>query len=431
VVESRTITSLTMRTETGRRVTSCSIGPIHYERDGEMHEIDTRFRDGRSGFSDAVDDAPYHAEIRNDGTRRYWPRAEVENEWIEWGQIEEQRGGRWRPFSTVRSGRNDNLLTFGTQRRELRVRATPTGLKVDLVLERSTEAGQYRFPFTLNNLTVEDGVLFSVAERRPIGRIRPITVYDAEGEAHDIDWAFTENAVEVTGDLSGLTFPVTIDPTVDSFQVGAGADDGHALHETETLSTSGNVFFGYGFEEISAFWRFTDVTVPNGVDILSAHVEHTANGSSSFSFTTDISAQASDDAVSPTTYTAFTSASRTTQNVNWSPPNFTGDESYNTPDISDVVAEVVARAGWESGNALLIYHDTPEGTDDAVRQVYGYDQSASDASVFHVEWQEPVTIPDTPLNPTATDIAATSATVSADTVADADTYTLRWREKLS
>ena len=63
VVTQRTQNSITQRLEDRRNVTQVSIGPIHYERDGELREIDTRFRE-RSGseFEDVIEDAPYQED---------------------------------------------------------------------------------------------------------------------------------------------------------------------------------------------------------------------------------------------------------------------------------------------------------------------------------------------------------------------------------
>lgn len=84
---------------------------------------------------------------------------------------------------------------------------------------------------------------------------------------------------------------------------------------------------------------------------------------------------------------------RTTASVAWNAIEpFTADEEYQSPDISSVIQEIINRAGWQSGNSLVLfwedhggywYPDSPQ----PLRIVYGYDGSAAKAVKLHIEYQ--------------------------------------------
>ena len=103
------------------------------------------------------------------------------------------------------------------------------------------------------------------------------------------------------------------------------------------------------------FWvRFPNVTIPQGTTIDSAILrfigkDSYGEGSMVLSF------NASDNAVAPTTYGEYFMLSETTAKVTWnSIPEWVDDGSYNSPDVRNPVQEVINRAGWVSGNALMV-----------------------------------------------------------------------------
>jgi len=104
--------------------------------------------------------------------------------------------------------------------------------------------------------------------------------------------------------------------------------------------------------------RFQDVRIPQGQAIQSAFIEFVPTEDAPAAGTNlRIRAHASDD--SP----AFTAAANdigarvpTVESEPWSPPAWKAGVAQQTPDITDVLEEVVGRPGWRGGNSLTSSH---------------------------------------------------------------------------
>jgi hypothetical protein len=95
------------------------------------------------------------------------------------------------------------------------------------------------------------------------------------------------------------------------------------------------------------------------VDIRSAYVQFTADEKGRAGTSVTLRAEAADNAA-PFTTSAFNLSTRprTSASVNWSVPAWTvfgaAGADQRTPDLSSVLQEVVNRAGWASGNAVVL-----------------------------------------------------------------------------
>jgi hypothetical protein len=132
--------------------------------------------------------------------------------------------------------------------------------------------------------------------------------------------------------------------------------------------------------------RFANVQVPRGASVTSAYVQFRTDEVSTGVVSLTVRAEASDSA---STYAAtsgnVTSRATTGASVAWSPPDWTtvgqvGD-GQRTPDLSALVAAVVGRAGWVSGNALALQ---VSGT--GRRTAESFEGGASFAPLLHIEY---------------------------------------------
>lgn len=157
-----------------------------------------------------------------------------------------------------------------------------------------------------------------------------------------------------------------------NLQVGAGSDDADesatgVMDLTDaaqlTLTAAGQW----------AGVRFTNVTVPQGTSVTSATLSvYLTNSTNDIAGGIDVYAQAADNAGTFTsTASDISSRTRTTAKVNWT--GDVGGPGWKSPgDLAAVVNEVFARAGWASGNALVLILDAGATTDFRFRS-YEYD----------------------------------------------------------
>ncbi|HUV65833.1 MAG TPA: Calx-beta domain-containing protein, partial [Sedimentisphaerales bacterium] len=130
--------------------------------------------------------------------------------------------------------------------------------------------------------------------------------------------------------------------------------------------------------------RFRGVNIRQGARVTKAYVQFTCDETRNLNpCELVIQGQAADDAATfATSPRNVSSRNRTGTSVNWSPPNWSrvGDAGpdQRTPDLSQIVQEIVSRDGWVQGNALAIII-TGMGT--RVAQAYG-----GAPAVLHLEW---------------------------------------------
>lgn len=165
--------------------------------------------------------------------------------------------------------------------------------------------------------------------------------------------------------------------------------------------------------------RFQNVTIPQGATIDSAVLILTASATRVPDVNSRIGAEQEDN---PGDFSGddFASAwARLNGNhgvqIDWDSLLWTQDVEYTSPDISTVIQEIISRAGWVSGQAIVLSwddfdHRTPFGTFDTQR---GYSHIASNvkAAKLNIIYTPAVVLPTVTTNP-ATSVESASATLN-------------------
>jgi hypothetical protein len=217
------------------------------------------------------------------------------------------------------------------------------------------------------------------------------------------------NIVAIYSDEAGATFRLHIYATIFTesdlyvldLQVAASGDDCFRritpsyCSITELAMVVGS-YDGSNYK-YGAGLRFLNLTIPVGSIITTAYLTIKANGAGAGTVCYGrISAEKEDNpgvftAVAGTFDTRF--ANHTTARVDWDAiPAWTGNVDYVSPEIKTVIQEIIDRAGWASGNALVIFLEDfdDRSTDGAFRTWYSYDLSATYCAKLHIEYASPV-----------------------------------------
>ncbi|MCX7921094.1 MAG: metallophosphoesterase family protein [Clostridia bacterium] len=134
--------------------------------------------------------------------------------------------------------------------------------------------------------------------------------------------------------------------------------------------------------------RFNGISIPRGAVITNAYLQFTCDEVSSGTANLTIKGEASDNAGAFTT-TAYNVSSRakTSATVTWAPPawNTIGAAGTNerTPDIKNIIQEIVNRSGWSSGNSIVMQIT---GTSGSWRCAEAYEGSSTQAPLLHIEY---------------------------------------------
>jgi hypothetical protein len=173
--------------------------------------------------------------------------------------------------------------------------------------------------------------------------------------------------------LSGVGSATTIDVRVD-----ASSDDAEQSGSSMDLTSGG---LDFGDNELGM--RFKGIPIAQGSTITNAYVEFVSEQNDSTS--TDITFWGEDIDDAPTFTSSannITNRTTTTASVPWnSVPNWNSGNTYQSPDLSTIIQEIVDRPGWVSGNDLVILSNAT-GDRDALT----YDGSSTEAPLLHVEF---------------------------------------------
>jgi hypothetical protein len=194
--------------------------------------------------------------------------------------------------------------------------------------------------------------------------------------------------------LSAALEEESSDTTV-TYSIAAGADDAD-ITSGPTFNAIRTDLRGFGFSE-NTFLRFTGIAVPQGVTITAASIDFKDTGSglsgvcASFIQASDV-----DDGVMPTdaTTAASIAAAATTASVAWTLPARVTNATVTTPDFASVVQEITDRAGWASGNAIVIVFnpDDSKSVDFNMRRYASFEHTTLDPALLSITYSTAVTL---------------------------------------
>ena len=172
-------------------------------------------------------------------------------------------------------------------------------------------------------------------------------------------------------------------------KVSAGSDDAEerASNGAMSLTSSDLELVVDGSKVQTVGLRFPALSVPAGATIVRAWVQFSTDEVKSTATNLSIAAQAADNAASFTTASHnVSSRPRTAATVGWAPSAWSTvgarGPAQQTPDLAAPLQQVVSRAGWAAGNAVVLVI-----TGTGVRTAVASEGSAANAPVLHVEYR--------------------------------------------
>ncbi|MFH1719232.1 MAG: C25 family cysteine peptidase [Planctomycetota bacterium] len=150
-------------------------------------------------------------------------------------------------------------------------------------------------------------------------------------------------------------------------QVSSSTDDGYASDAANQNLDADFLAVGSATDHSSPYHIsgtvFRNVDVPRGAEIIAARLKVRAyNDRSEGIVHARIQAEATDDAAGFDNLRHIGSQPTTAASVNWEIDEpWLADMWYESPDISDLIREVVNRQGWSADNSLAFFISTAEG----------------------------------------------------------------------
>jgi hypothetical protein len=173
---------------------------------------------------------------------------------------------------------------------------------------------------------------------------------------------------------------------VATFKPAVSGDDA-GIYGSYFYDTAAQIGIGNALGARHAMIRFPNVTIPVGSVIDTAKLTFNAHQDNAGNDTNVIIyGVAADNPVAPTSVAEFNALTLTTAYVNWDDiENWTQDSNYDTPSIKTIIQEIADRAGWASGNALIMVIKAAElGTNQ--RWFHAIDESSSVCPILTVTY---------------------------------------------
>lgn len=141
----------------------------------------------------------------------------------------------------------------------------------------------------------------------------------------------------------------------------------------------------------SSYFRFTNVNIAKSTTVTSAYIVLTSiSDESGTTVNSTLKGEASDSAAQITSLAIWNARTKTTASVSWnSMASWVNGSTYNTPDISSVIQEIINRVGWVSGNAINIFWEDNASTNGSGRIAAAYEQSPSLAPLLVINYGTP------------------------------------------
>lgn len=188
-----------------------------------------------------------------------------------------------------------------------------------------------------------------------------------------------------------------------TFSVTTGTDDCARRITPSYISLTMEFFAGRytdsAIYKYGAAARFNNINIPKGSTITAAYLNLTARISISMLagyFYAKLRGETSDNATTFSTASNFDARGFTTNYTDYpygSAWSWTKDQVYKSPDFSNVIYEITSRAGWVSGNSLVIFWDDFDARttlDNYVPDAYQYDENSTGCPKLYVSWTLPI-----------------------------------------
>jgi hypothetical protein len=180
--------------------------------------------------------------------------------------------------------------------------------------------------------------------------------------------------------------------TILDLQVGAGANDGFVKSNGDGDNAWGSLPIGWWSSLGFYLWHLWEsVPIPAGATITTAYmsVKAYATQDEAGNIATNVYFNNVDSASNPASNKTAYDAKAVTAGVAWDVTSTTWTKAtwYNSPELKTILQTVIDRAGWASGNNLMIlWKDDGSASYKAIDH---YDVAAANAPKLHIEYTVP------------------------------------------
>lgn len=370
-----------------------TVGSLHYHDGIDWQEINTDWQDSDNlDFSDKMDRSHFKAYVKNDASRRIYFRRLIDSEYVDFGLMEYWDNNRWRSIPAGTKNRSADKLSFDGTNVSLELIATSDQLKIHFILKDNTAPTRVRWPITLTGIHMNGWAFVSDNDGETVGYLPYPYMTDAAHTVREVTINLGAGYVEYQAETTGLVYPIDIDPTITP-QVGATADDGQQGQcEGDSVNYGSWDMLQAGsacYNQICYLARFTLTGPPSGSTADVAYLTFRV-----FAALGDVDADLDfediDDSPDLASVNDIRARTRTGNAATWT--NASLSDPCDTPSLTSSIGDVLARAGWTSGQHVSFIGWGRTRTENHTFGIYSWNEDSAKAPVFHLEYTEPFII---------------------------------------
>jgi hypothetical protein len=346
-----------------------------------------------------INGAPYYAEIKDDGSRRFCPDRNERNKYLHLPAppLFNDLNRNVRQNSDKLSGSFlPNQITMPTDWGEYRVIFSNTGMRFEILFVKpppsdlfGKDSPRIVLDAEAAGIDIEQILKSRDGTGIPRPRLMAINREGLESEIRDrwLDWSLKGGQLELGFDFGDLPFPILLKNTTIDVQVGAGADDGYrATGAYGFQPASSNGYCGYSsnsnFYYLHNFQRFTGVTLEGTIDV--AYLQCYQYGSIAGSPELKIYGVDEDNPAAPTSAAEFDADPLTSTAVDWD-GLWTINNWNNSPSIVSIVQELVD-SYTISGDAIMFQIKNDKAPNNDYNNARSYNSGPAYAVKLHIEY---------------------------------------------
>tara|TARA_R100000306_G_C4330984_1_gene120225 strand:- start:181 stop:816 length:636 start_codon:yes stop_codon:yes gene_type:complete len=182
----------------------------------------------------------------------------------------------------------------------------------------------------------------------------------------------------------------------DGYRYGDGMGGGFTYNNNAAYVSIGALNSGPGSEDTTCYFRFLSVAIPGNATITAAKLQYKLNTAYSVSSKTcDIHAEDADSAGAIANDSAMTTsqAAATSAKTTWTLATSSDTTNFlDSADFTAVIAEVIARGGWSTGQNITIHLLNPTDasmSEDREMRIKSHDSAGADAVKLVVTYTLP------------------------------------------
>ncbi len=186
-----------------------------------------------------------------------------------------------------------------------------------------------------------------------------------------------------------LFFSITLVANTFSTSITHSSDDAEQeVGNHRANLTSSDLELVYDGHQQIVGMRFTNIDIPKNATITNAYVTFHAKSSNSKSLSLKISAEDNGNSATFTDEKRNISNRAKTSTINWNNINaWSENQTYNTPDISNLIQHVIDRSDWNRNNPITIFIE--KKSSNHKRRAYSYDGNSNKAPKLTIEYTTP------------------------------------------